>query len=247
MKVPAQKPPIRKYFEVLTYMHTLHKAGIPQEAAEIQAKTVSDLIQRIDERSALTKADLDETNLKIEQVRYETEQLRKDLKLELQTMNHDFSLKFEQVRHETEQLRKDLMLETQSLNKDLILETQTLRKDLTLEIQILRNDLTLEIQAINSDLAQKIEAVRSDLTLEIQAIRSDLTRDIQAIRSDLTRDIQAVRTDLTLEIEKVHTKIETVRSDLLKNMNRMLLWMFGMLTFFTTSLLAVMAKGFHWI
>jgi gas vesicle protein len=92
-----------------------------------------------------------------------------------------------------------------------------------------------DIAELRTDLKTEIAGLRSDLKAEIAEVRSVLKAEIAEVRSDLKTEIADVRSDLRAVELRLETKIESVKSDILK-------WMFGTIGFQTVVILgAVLA------
>ena len=80
--------------------------------------------------------------------------------------------------------------------------------------------------ATKSDIAE----LRTDLETDIGELRTDLETEIAGLRSDLKAEIADVRSDLRAVELRLETKIESVKTDILK-------WMFGTIGFQTVVIL----------
>ncbi len=98
MARPQKKDPIP--FDTLSYAKKLMAAGFTQEQAEVQAETFLAIVQD----QLVSKRDLKEVEktleLKIETVRRETENVRKELKIDIENVRKDLTIKIEVVKRD---------------------------------------------------------------------------------------------------------------------------------------------------
>jgi hypothetical protein len=76
-----------------------------------------------------------------------------------------------------------------------------------------------ELQQANLNLQLGIKEVEKNLTVEIEKTHVE----IEKVRAE----IKEVEKNLMVEIEKTHVEIEKTRSDLMKHMNRQVIWIIG--------------------
>ena len=160
----------KKYFEILTFVHKLREAGVSEKAAEIQAQAIADVIEQVSNHSTLTKADLANTDRKIEENHRDT--------------RAEINLKISEIKSKIEEFRHDADIKTAEINF-------------------------------------KIEKIHHELEVKMA----------QGFTN----------------VEQGFTKVEQGFTRIQQGFNKVLIWMFSMLTFFSCSLLGVMAKGFHWL
>lgn len=126
----------------------------------------------------------------------------------------------------------------------------------------------LKLFATKEDLAQfatkkdlELFATKEDLNelkhytitnfAEVRASIEKNTQEIAFLRKDFSKDLEITRKDLEIKIENVEKgfiqEMDNMRKDMTVqfavNTNKLLLWNFTV----AGSLLAVMARGFHWI
>ncbi len=150
-------------------------------------------------------------------------------KLDIKQSQLELTLEIEKIRNEIEQVRS-------GSNKNI----ELLRSDLSKEIELLRKDSKNEIEQARSNLSKEIELLRKETKNEIELLRSDSNKYTELVRSDLSKKIELVRSDLTLKIEKNNTKIEEVRTDLMKHMNRQVLWIITAISIITGSMVGLL-------
>ncbi len=86
-------------------------------------------------------------------------------------------------------------------------------------------------------VAQAISEVQHQTYKEI---REEIRTEFNVHELVTKKDLEIVKLELQKEIVEVKKEIAESRS-------QTLIWIFGMLVFFSSALLAVMAKGFHWV
>ena len=137
MARPEKKVPIP--FDTLSYAKKLMAAGFTQEQAEVQAETFLTIVQD----QLVSKRDLKEVEktleLKIETVRRETENVRKDLTTEIENVRKELKIDIENVRKELKVDIEKVRAETQNVRKELK-ETE---KRLELKIEMVKRDLKI--------------------------------------------------------------------------------------------------------
>ena len=119
------------------------------------------------------------------EIRLMIEQLRTELKQEIQN-----------VRNDSQNIRAELKQEIQTVRTDLEKQIQDLRTELKQEIQTVRND----VQNIRAELKQEIQTVRTDLEKQIQDLRTELKQEIQTVRNDVQ--------DLRGEIRNTNARLD---------------------------------------
>jgi hypothetical protein len=93
-------------------------------------------------------------------------------------------------------------------------------------------------------MAEKQAEVFARKTVEVLRIAVETAKE-EMHSEELTRkrDLQALEQGLKHDI---HALELTIQSDMEKSRNSLLLWIFTMMTAFSSGLIAVVAKGFHW-
>lgn len=101
--------------------------------------------------------------------------------------------------------------------------------------------------------AQAIADVIEQLSNHSNLTKTDLTntdrkieenhRDTKADFVNTDRKIEKLRHDTVIKIEELRRDLEVKMA---QGFNKVLIWTFSMLTFFSCGLLGVLAKGFHW-
>ena len=92
---------------------------------------------------------------------------------------------------------------------------------------------TAEVLQIAEEVAkEEIHAGELATKRDLKEVETILKRDLKEVDTDLKRDLKALELQVLLQIEK--------------SKNATLLWMFTMLSAFAGTMVAVMAKGFHW-
>ena len=109
----------RKYnnpatFDTLSYAKRLQAAGFTQEQAEVQAETFLAIVQE----QLVSKRDLKELEVKIEDI------------------NKELVMKIENAR-------KELVVKIENLRKELVVKIENVRKELKVEMELLRRDLKI--------------------------------------------------------------------------------------------------------
>ena len=115
--------------------------------------------------------------------------------------------------------------------------------DVNTRINGVQEKLTEKIDGVREDLTGKIEGVREDLTQKIDGVREDLTKKIDGVHDDLTKKIDGVHDDLTQKNDSLRGSLDGLRQDLASAK----VWALGLYFALASSLLFVMAKGFHWL
>lgn len=77
------------------------------------------------------------------------------------------------------------------------------------------------------------------LRIAVETAKEEIHADELVRRRDLQAFEQGVRHD-------IHALELTIQRDMEKSRNTLLLWIFTMMTAFSSGLVAVVAKGFHW-
>ena len=117
-------------------------------------------------------------------------------------------------------------------------------------------DVQLEIEKIRADMTVQLEKVRADVgknQVEVEKVRGEVEKvraEVEKVRAEVEKvraEVVKVRAELKVDIEKVRSEVEKVRAELKVDMKalevRLLRWQIGI----GVALVAVMAKGFHWL
>ena len=99
-------------------------------------------------------------------------------------------------------------------------------------LQIAEEVAKEEIHAGELATKRDLKEVETILKRDLKEVETILKRDLKEVDTDLKRDLKALELQVLLQIEK--------------SKNATLLWMFTMLSAFAGTMVAVMAKGFHW-
>ena len=83
------------------------------------------------------------------------------------------------------------------------------------------------VALLNSNLATKVDIAEikadiAEIKADMEALRQETKADIEALRQETKAGIEALRQETKLEIAKVGTRMEAIKSELLK-------WMIGLL------------------
>ena len=93
-----------------------------------------------------------------------------------------------------------------------------------------------DIKQNQLEVTLKIEKVR----VEIEKVRNELKVDIERGRNELKVDIERGRNELKIDIEKVRNDTEKVKTDLMKHMNRQVIWIIASISLITGSLVGLL-------
>ena len=75
---------------------------------------------------------------------------------------------------------------------------------------------------------------------EVDASELATKRDLKELALATKRDLKELELTFRRDLKEVELQIE-------KSKNATLLWMFAMLTGFASGIIAILAKGFHWL
>ncbi len=140
-------------FNVIAYVHDLHKAGLPREAAEIQGEFAAFMTERA---FIITKADWEELKTAVNQNHYEIELLKKDLV------------------HGLEVIRNVCKTDNQSV----CAEIHSVRAELKSDIQCLRSELKEGIQVVRTELKENIYFVHKEFKEDIQILDKAISASV---------------------------------------------------------------------
>lgn len=148
----------KQYFDLFTYIHSLRKVGVSQEVAEIQGEALKNMSEQIANQSQflLTKADQQETNLRIIQIQTDVKEIRHELVLTRQELKADIVA-----------VDQKLSANIASVEQRLSANIASVEQKFSANLASVEERLSANMVLLDQKLSANIDSVREELKLSI--------------------------------------------------------------------------------
>jgi hypothetical protein len=99
---------------------------------------------------------------------------------------------------------------TLATKQDLEFQTLATRKDL----EILRMGMKQDLETLRAETKQSTDALKAETKQSIDGLRAETKQSIDALKAETKQDLELLKRDMKNGFERVEQKIDSVRSDL---------------------------------